>query len=270
MANSFLFILFKQEIEYNLEKKQNKLGRYCVHECCIKGMMNYSYLNSIRFLSISLLNKKRNFYRYKIGNVKMLRGLLKYINDINTLDKNLQNAAHICAKHGELECLRLLTANGIDLRHKDALGMEPSHVAAYYNHARVIDFLFEMGVPLTEYCAGGKAPIHYACENGSLDVIRSINSYIPDISIPEKHEANTGAHLAARYDKLDCLKLLASLGLPLNLVTNDLGRNIAHMCCLYGSLKSLHWLLENFSFDVFSVDSKKLEYTFFCKIATLY
>lgn len=186
----------------------------------------------------------------------MLRGLLKYIHDINTLDNNLQNAAHICAKHGELECLRLLAANGIDLRHKDSVGMEPSHVAAYYNQAHVIEFLFEMGVPIDEYCSGGKTPLHYACQNGSLDAVRTINAYSIDISIPELHEGNTGAHLAAKHDKLDCLKLLASLGLPLTLVTNQLGRNLAHVCCLYGSVRCLHWLLDNHDFDLFCVDSK--------------
>lgn len=185
----------------------------------------------------------------------MLRGLLKYIKDINTLDNNLQNAAHICAKHGELECLRLLAANGIDMQQKDALGMEPSHVAAYYNQSHIIEFLFEMGIPLNEYCTGGKTPLHYACQNGALDAVRAINAYSIDISIPESHEGNTGAHLAAKHDKLECLKLLANLGLPLTLVTNELGRNIAHICCLHGSVRSLHWLLENFEFDVTSIDS---------------
>ena len=189
----------------------------------------------------------------------MLRGLLKYITDVNTLDNNMQNAAHICAKHGELECLRLLAANGIDLRQRDGLGMEPSHVAAYYNQPRILEFLFEMGVPMTEHCSGGKAPLHYACESGALDSVRTLSGYCADVSMCDRLEANTGAHWAARFDRLDCLKLLASLGLPLDLLRNELGRTVAHVCCLHGSVRSLHWLLENFDFHRFAIDSNTLK-----------
>ena len=188
----------------------------------------------------------------------MLRGLLQYINNVNTLDKNLQNAGHICAKYGELDCLRLLAANGIDLRHKDALGMAASHLAAKYNHAHILEFLFEMGVPLNEYCAGGKLPWHYACESGSLDAVRLISGHFVDLSMPDVLEGNTGAHLAAKHDRLACLKLLERLGVPVGLVRNGLQRSVAHICCLYGSVKCLHWFFETFiNYNVNSTDSNR-------------
>lgn len=188
----------------------------------------------------------------------MLRGLLKYIEDINTLDNNLQNAAHICAKYGELNCLRLLAANGINLRHKDSLGMDPSHLAAYYNHPHILEFLFETGVPLGEYCAGGKMPFHYACESGALEAVKLMSGYFVDLSMTDLLEGNTGAHFAAKHDRLGCLRLLESLGVPVSLVRNGLERSVAHLCCLHGSVKCLHWFLETFKFDVYAVDSKRV------------
>ena len=70
------------------------MGRFCVHECCVKG------------------------------NVKMLKGLLPYIDDINKLDANNRTAAHIAAKYGELECLKILFANGINLDIADKFGLQ--------------------------------------------------------------------------------------------------------------------------------------------------
>lgn len=36
-ADPQLFKFYPKDVEYNLENKKNDLGRYCVHECCIKG-----------------------------------------------------------------------------------------------------------------------------------------------------------------------------------------------------------------------------------------
>jgi ankyrin repeat protein len=54
----------------------------------------------------------------------MLKGLLPYIDEINKLDANNQTAAHIAAKYGELECLKILFANGINLEIADKFGLQ--------------------------------------------------------------------------------------------------------------------------------------------------
>jgi len=56
---------------------------------------------------------------------------------------------------------------------------------------------------------------------------------------------NTVAHLAAKNDHLNCVKYLISIGLPVDIVRNNKGRNVAHVCCINGSLRTLHWLLDN-------------------------
>jgi ankyrin repeat protein len=186
----------------------------------------------------------------------MLKALLPFIDDINILDQNKQNAAHIACKYGELECLKILGANGINLEQKDSLGMQPIHVAAMHNSEKLIEFLFEMGVSINEKCMnGGKLPFHYAAEHGSIESLKLMSSYYIDISIPDK-DKNTAAHLSAKYDHLECIKFLASLGLPVDRVKNKFGRNLLHVCCLHGSVKSFHWLLEYKNIDLELLDGK--------------
>jgi ankyrin repeat protein len=48
------------------------------------------------------------------GNSNMLKDILQYIDDINKPDMNKQTAAHLASKYGELECLKILFANGTD------------------------------------------------------------------------------------------------------------------------------------------------------------
>ncbi len=59
------------------------------------------------------------------------------------------------------------------------------------------------------------------------------------------NDQNTVGHLAAKNDHLNCVKYLISVGLPVDIVRNNKGRNVAHVCCINGSIRTLHWLLEN-------------------------
>ena len=101
----------------------------------------------------------------------MLKGLLPYIDDINKVDSNNQTAAHIAAKYGEVECLKILYANGVDLEFGDKFGMQASHIAAQQNHSDILEFFFEIGLSLNTGCNKGKMPIHYAAESGSYESI---------------------------------------------------------------------------------------------------
>ncbi len=217
---------YQRNIAKELNSKQNGLGRYCVHECCVKG------------------------------NINMLKALLPFIDDLNRLDQNGQSAAHICAKYGELDCLKLLAANGINLEQRDVCGLQPLHVAVKHDSAAIIEFLFEMGMPIGIKCNSGKLPFHYAGEFGSIEALKKMCEYYVDVTVPDG-EGNSVAHLAAQYDHLECLKYLVKLGFPVDKVRNNLGRNVAHVCCLHGSAKTLHWLFEYVNIDTLSMDGKK-------------
>lgn len=182
---------------------------------------------------------------------------LPYIEDVNKLDQNGQNPAHICCKYGELECLRILTANGLDLTQIDATGMTPLHVAALHNHPDIVEFLFEMGVPLNVRCQNGRLPFHYTGEYGSLRTLKKMCEYYLDVTIPDA-DGNTIAHLVVKSqsaDRVDCLRYLVEQHqFPVDRVRNEQGRNVAHMCCLYGSVKCLHWLFEHVEIDPMNLD----------------
>lgn len=59
------------------------------------------------------------------------------------------------------------------------------------------------------------------------------------------NDQNTVGHLAAKNDHLKCIQYLIELGFPVDLVRNSNGRNVTHVCCVFGSVRTLHWLFEN-------------------------
>lgn len=76
------------------------------------------------------------------------------------------------------------------------------------------------------------------------------------------NDQNTVGHLAAKNDHLKCIQYLIELGFPVDLVRNSNGRNVAHVCCVFGSVKTLHWLFQNGT-NINILDGKTLkEYTF--------
>ena len=190
----------------------------------------------------------------------MLQSILPYIDDINKLDQNNQTAAHVASKYGELECLRVLVANEINLNITDKLGMLTTHLAAQHDHENIIEFLFEIGTPFNLGCNEGKLPLHYAAEYGSFKSLKKICEFHVDLSIRDQ-DGNTAAHLAGKNDHLKCLKYFKKLGIPFDKIRNNLGRNLTHICSINGAIKSLHWLLED-NADRLAIDGKLT----FCQI----
>ena len=184
------------------------------------------------------------------------KGMLPYIDNINKLDHNNQTAAHVAVKFDELECLKILYANGANFELADKFGMQVAHIAAQQNHAAIIDFIFEIGIPLDTCCKQGKLPFHYAAEYGSLDSLKTLSKYYADYSMTD-NDGNTAAHLAAKNDHLKCVQLLIKLGLPVDLVRNNYGRNVTHVCCLNGAKHTLHWLFEHNNADRFALDGRE-------------
>ncbi|CAF0959675.1 unnamed protein product [Brachionus calyciflorus] len=213
----------KLNIENNSRvlNEKNGLGRCGIHECCIRG------------------------------NSKLLKLLLPSVKSINSIDINGYTAAHIAAKFGQLECLKILYENGIDMGKRDNYGKQITHLAAEFNHANIIEFCLELNISMKAKCNDGKMPIHYACQFGSLEALKSIVSI--DISIRDYH-GNSAAHLAVRSDRLNCLKYMIKIGLPINIIKNKMGRNVPHEACFYGAINCLHWMFENNQIDLNIMD----------------
>jgi hypothetical protein len=96
---------------------------------------------------------------------------------------------------------------------------------------------------LSTACDQGKQAIHYAAEFGSLNALKTLCKFSIDLSVKD-NAGNSAAHLAAKNDKLKCIKFLHKMGLKMDKILNNMGRNVLHICSFYGSINSLHWLLE--------------------------
>lgn len=91
-----------------------------------------------------------------------------YLWFLRTISKIYKNLKIFPAKYGELECLKVLIANSINLELVDEHGMNVSHIAARFNHPKIIEYLFNLGYRLDEPSNDGKLPVHYVRFNKHL------------------------------------------------------------------------------------------------------
>lgn len=71
--------------------------------------------------------------------------------------------AHVAAKLGSLDVLRLLVDYGIDLMRRDELGRIALHYAVY-SRVKVVEYLLEIGSPIDARDKYGNTPLHIAAK----------------------------------------------------------------------------------------------------------
>ncbi|KAK3706693.1 hypothetical protein RRG08_019688 [Elysia crispata] len=178
------------------------------------------------------------------GHLDCVSLLLDVMENIEVPDKNGQTAAHLAAFNGEAGALSLLLEHGANMIAEDHKGRQPAHLAATRNHVKILRMLFDHGVDLDCQCEAGKTPLHYGAQHGALESVVCLVERDCDTTVGDNNSSYLAAHLAARHDKLDCLKFLVQQGTAMDTAMSD-GRACSHIAALYGAVHALHWLMEN-------------------------
>ena len=81
----------------------------------------------------------------------------------------------------DVAALRRYHAGGarIDLRHPK-FGFEPIHVAAANGHAKMVEVLLELGIPIETRCRDGHSPLHLAASFKHFETVRLLIDYGAD------------------------------------------------------------------------------------------
>jgi hypothetical protein len=90
------------------------------------------------------------------GNAEVIRLLVRFGANVNSLDRRGRNGVHIAALHGHQDaCAALIDAGG-RLFGRDLHGNTPLHLAALANHVKVVDYLAFRGQELARFVYSDK------------------------------------------------------------------------------------------------------------------
>ena len=150
------------------------------------------------------------------GHVECLRALCELGVSL-VADKHGWTPAHSAAD--QLECLRLLHEIGASasLSTTDEDGNTPAHVAARGGHVECVRLLHELAeASCSTFNKEGDMPAHCAAEGGHVECLRVLHEL--GVGLIANENGRTPAHAAAGSGQIKCLWLLRELGADLSAV----------------------------------------------------
>ena len=89
------------------------------------------------------------------------------------LSENGATLAHLAARRGDLECLRVIvTADDSLCTTGDVRGATPLHVCAYHGYNDCLDCLLDNGGSADQKDFDGATPIHFAASSGHFECLK--------------------------------------------------------------------------------------------------
>ncbi|GFS01598.1 ankyrin-3 [Elysia marginata] len=166
-----------------------------------------------------------------------------------------RSALSLAATYGQTYVLAELLKEGADPMLKSATHRTPLHDACIGGHLDCVALLLDVMENVEAPDKNGQTAAHLAAFNGeagalSLLLEHALESVVClverdcDTTVGDNNSSYLAAHLAARHDKLDCLKFLVQQGTAMDTAMTD-GRACSHIAALFGAVNALHWLLEN-------------------------
>jgi len=178
------------------------------------------------------------------------------------LAKDLEDGstlAHLAAQGDNDECLLTISKMGNEVRAclwgTDVLGQTPAHIAAERDSVRCLKMLHGLGeaarASLTAEGDSNFTPSMVAAAKGNAASLQALGTLIPTSVFTRWADSRSSpAHLAAKYDRVECLQVLHGLGgkaaASLAEATITGGLTPAHVAAMSGnvaSLRRLHQLL---------------------------
>lgn len=152
---------------------------------------------------------------------------------VNYGDDTGWTALHHAAQNGNLDIADELVRHHANVRQMNSDGCTPLHIAAEFDNADMVQFLLRLAPDVVNQKDTwfGWAPMHYAAQNGNMDIANMLIWHGADINIPSDGGAadyaddvsgNTPLHYAARENCLDMVRFLTiECGAETNSVNND-------------------------------------------------
>lgn len=192
------------------------------------------------------------------GHSDVVQELLRY-GGVEIADCRGQSPLHVAAYHGEFECVKILCANSAQIAARDENHRTPVHLAAIMNQSRTIHWLLEFGADVDLPDIHGRTCSHYASTVQDSSSLKTLLERGVDLQV-RCLQGRLPLHYSVTTDRLCNLQLLLShhtkgsdknnssvikqAKLNLMMTSDNTGKCLAHIAAQNGSVKSLHWMLE--------------------------
>ncbi|XP_062573887.1 serine/threonine-protein phosphatase 6 regulatory ankyrin repeat subunit B-like [Saccostrea cucullata] len=122
------------------------------------------------------------------------------------------------------------------------------HLVAFAGDETTFKNMIKNGCDPYSRSSRGSTVLHYACQNGKLNMVRYICDTFPNLLSLDynDNEGRSPLHWAAESGNIDLLKFLLGRGFDINTRKND-GKTVLHICCMYGKLDMIRYLNEQYS-----------------------
>ena len=143
---------------------------------------------------------------------------------------------HIACEKGNLGLTRALMNHNADVTARDNGGNTPLHVAVMNGHDdTVLVLINEFGCNVNEKGRNVQSPLHCACSEGRLSLIRALMNHNADVTARD-NRGDTPLHVAVRNGHDDTvLVLIDGFGCNVNAKGQN-GRSPLHCVCSMGRL----------------------------------
>lgn len=151
---------------------------------------------------------------------------------------------HNAAKSGNLDKLRKLIAEGVDVNKPNKKGITPLMYAIANKHEKVVkELLKHPQIDIEKQSDDGKRPIHWAAEMYNLEILNTLLDKGADINSETSSNKLTALHIAAYYGFDSIVKELIKRGASIDKKTTD-GHTPLLVALLRNSLESFKIILD--------------------------
>jgi len=167
---------------------------------------------------------------------------------------NRKTPLHIVAESGNLELIKLLIQQNIDINVRDSQGSTPLHLACANGHLKAVHMLVGAGGAKinSRKEKSFRTPLHLASANGHAEVVEYLAHKFDGNLVDEiTSKGRTALHIASQQGYACVVKALLECGADVTRKDND-GMTPLQIACMKGHSKLVHQFLNSID------DTKKL------------
>lgn len=138
------------------------------------------------------------------GNKNLVALFIDNDADVDAASINGVRPIHLAVQQGSQEIIDLLYAHGVQLNVKTNDALTPLHMA---HSSTVADFLIQNGLDVNATDVYGQTPLHYAAENGLLDVVKLLIAHKARVDVQDK-AGKTALDLARQNHHPDIVSVI--------------------------------------------------------------
>ncbi|XP_063930421.1 uncharacterized protein LOC135142611 [Zophobas morio] len=144
---------------------------------------------------------------------------------IDVLNSRGQSLMHYACEKNLTKTLRSLIIREVNTNDKDGNGKRPIHLALEKDHSVFLKHIAQIDVLDKD----GRLPLHYACEDGDLDVASVLLKYGAKVDVPDGN-GRLPIHHASEHGNLSTVELLVTNGAKFEVPDRD-GQLPIHYAC---------------------------------------